>query len=380
MYICGYGEAILGALRVLRSLGFKGSICTTSAFNASSVLQRAGSLAEGVFFPLASLDVSSQQEPVRTFVARYRKIYNLLPDIYAAHGYDAALAAMYAIRDLTERTGAAVRQRLRALAGMDGVMGPLAFDDYGNIKHALRNHWIHRGRAEDYESYLQRDKERPVPGGADLSAAPAPGEGVLASLYRQRGLVAALVARDLKARYRGTFLGYLWSLLNPLLLLAVYTVVFTFVIPARVPTAVPYPLFLFAGLLPWLFGSGALLDAAVVLPDNGPLLRKVVCAPEVFPAVTVLSHLVHHLLALPVLLVATAVVAWLGVARFPVDGGSSARCAGAVGVCGRRDEPGGRGPRGALPGPQGPAAQPAQPLLLRDPDHLHPGHDPGARR
>ena len=164
VYICGYGEAILGALRVLRSLGFKGSICTTSAFNASSVLQRAGSLAEGVFFPLASLDVSSQKEPVRTFVARYRKIYNLLPDIYAAHGYDAALATMYTVRELTERTGAAVRQRLRALAGMDGVMGPLAFDDYGNIKHALRNHWIHSGRVEDYESYVQRNKERPASG------------------------------------------------------------------------------------------------------------------------------------------------------------------------------------------------------------------------
>jgi ABC-type polysaccharide/polyol phosphate export permease len=142
--------------------------------------------------------------------------------------------------------------------------------------------------------------------------------GLLVSLYRQRALVAVLVARDLKARYRGTFLGYLWSLLNPLLLLAVYTAVFTFVIPARVPNStVPYPLFLFAGLLPWLFGSGALLDAAVVLPDNGPLLKKIVCAPEVFPAVTVLSHLVHHLLALPVLLGATAVVAFLGRAVLP---------------------------------------------------------------
>ena len=141
--------------------------------------------------------------------------------------------------------------------------------------------------------------------------------GVLLSLYRQRGLLAVLVARDLKARYRGTFLGYLWSLLNPLLLLAVYSAVFTFVIPARAPSSAPYPLFLFAGLLPWLFASGALLDAAVVLPDNGPLIRKVVCAPEVFPAVTVLSHLVHHLLALPVLLAATALAAALGRVRFP---------------------------------------------------------------
>ncbi len=148
-------------------------------------------------------------------------------------------------------------------------------------------------------------------------AAGRPG-GVLASLYRQRGLLAVLVARELKARYRGTFLGYLWSLLNPLLLLGVYSAVFTFVIPARAPSAAPYPLFLFAGLLPWLFVSGALLDAAVVLPDNGPLLKKVVCAPEVFPAVTVLSHLVHHLLALPVLLAAVALAAAFGRMSFPL--------------------------------------------------------------
>jgi ABC-type polysaccharide/polyol phosphate export permease len=129
-----------------------------------------------------------------------------------------------------------------------------------------------------------------------------PDEGILASLRTQRGLIAVLVERELKARYRGTLLGYVWSLVNPLLLIAVYTVVFTTVIPARIPSPVPYPLFLFAGVLPWLFASGALLDAAVVLPDNGPLLKKVVCPPEVFPAVTVCSHLVHHLLALPVLL------------------------------------------------------------------------------
>jgi lipopolysaccharide transport system permease protein len=141
--------------------------------------------------------------------------------------------------------------------------------------------------------------------------------GVLASLYRQRGLVGVLVVRELKARYRGTFLGYLWSLLNPLLLLGVYAAVFTFVIPARATLQVPYPLFLFAGLLPWLFVSGTLLDAAVVLPDNGPLLKKVVAAPEVFPAVTVVSHLVHHLLALPVLLAGMALAAALGLMRFP---------------------------------------------------------------
>ena len=97
-----------------------------------------------------------------------------------------------------------------------------------------------------------------------------------------------------------------------------YTVVFTVVIPARVDTEAPYPLFLFAGLLPWLFLSGALLDAAIVLPDNGPLLKKVVCPPEVFPVVTVLSHLVHHILALPILVAGLAFVAHRGDMAFPV--------------------------------------------------------------
>jgi lipopolysaccharide transport system permease protein len=126
-----------------------------------------------------------------------------------------------------------------------------------------------------------------------------------------------LVGRELKARYRGTVLGYLWSLLNPLLLLAVYSVVFTTIMQPRFPTVEVYPLFLFAGLLPWLFASGTLLDAAVVLPDNGALLKKVVCPPEVFTAVTVLSHLVHHLLALPILLFGVTAVALAGRLAFP---------------------------------------------------------------
>jgi len=129
-------------------------------------------------------------------------------------------------------------------------------------------------------------------------------------LWRQRALVAVLVRRELNARYRASVLGFLWSLLNPLLLLFVYAVVFTYIFNPRFPGGDPYPLFLFSGLLPWLFFSGTVLDASVTLIDNGPLLAKVMCPPEIFPAVIVVSHFVHHLLALPVLL-AALVVAWL---------------------------------------------------------------------
>ena len=136
-------------------------------------------------------------------------------------------------------------------------------------------------------------------------------------LWRHRALVVVLVRRELAARYRASLLGYFWSLLNPLMLLAVYAIVFTTVFKPRMAGAQPYALFLFAGLLPWLFFSGALLDAAVTLVDNGPLLAKVVCPAEIFPAVTVLSHLVHHVLALPVLLVALAGCAAVGWHPFP---------------------------------------------------------------
>lgn len=136
-------------------------------------------------------------------------------------------------------------------------------------------------------------------------------------LWRHRALVLVLVRRDLNARYRASALGFFWSLLNPLLLLTVYTVVFTYIFQPRFPGGEPYPLFLFSGLLPWLFFSGTLLDASVTMVDNGPLLAKVMCPPEIFPAVTVLSHLVHHLLALPVLLIALVISAVAGWHPFP---------------------------------------------------------------
>jgi ABC-type polysaccharide/polyol phosphate export permease len=140
---------------------------------------------------------------------------------------------------------------------------------------------------------------------------------VLGLLWRHRTLVAVLVRRELDARYRASFLGFFWSLLNPLFLLAVYAVVFTYIFSPRFPGAEPYPLFLFSGLLPWLYFSGAVLDGSVTLVDNGPLLAKVMCPPEIFPAVTVLAHLVHHLLALPILL-AAMLVSWIaGLHQFP---------------------------------------------------------------
>ncbi len=125
----------------------------------------------------------------------------------------------------------------------------------------------------------------------------------LKNLYRYRQLLTALTARDLKARYRGSALGFFWSLANPLMLLAVYTVVFTVFFPSKV--AKPYPLFLFAGILPWTFFAAAVLESTTAISSNAGLIKKVMFPAEALPLVVVMSHLVHFVLALPILLLAT---------------------------------------------------------------------------
>jgi lipopolysaccharide transport system permease protein len=133
----------------------------------------------------------------------------------------------------------------------------------------------------------------------------------LTSLYRHRQLIAALTARDLKARYRGSILGFFWSLANPLLLLGVYTLVFTIFFPQQVVRG-PYPLFLFAGILPWTFVSAAVLESTTSISSNAGLIKKVMFPAEALPLVVVASHLVHFALAMPVLLIATGAFAIAG--------------------------------------------------------------------
>jgi ABC-type polysaccharide/polyol phosphate export permease len=136
----------------------------------------------------------------------------------------------------------------------------------------------------------------------------------LVRVWRQRPLIRALARRELVARYRGSVLGFFWSLVNPLLLLAVYATVFRLVFTPRADVR-PYALFLFGGVLVWGFVSSSLLDAAETFRANGPLLRKTTVAPEVFPSVAVAARLSHLALALPVLAAAIAVSALRGSIR-----------------------------------------------------------------
>jgi len=123
----------------------------------------------------------------------------------------------------------------------------------------------------------------------------------LKNLIRYRGLIQSLVARELKARYRGSVLGFFWSFINPLLLLSIYTFVFTVVLPNPNPVTKPYALFMFCGILPWNWFASSLLEASNSLVSGGNLIKKVLFPAEILPMVNVLANMVHFFLGLTIL-------------------------------------------------------------------------------
>ena len=126
----------------------------------------------------------------------------------------------------------------------------------------------------------------------------------LSALIRYRGLIQTLVVRDLKARYRGSVLGFFWSFFNPLMLLLIYTFVFTKVLVGAHPEEMePYALFMFCGILPWTWFASSILESSNTLIAGGNLIKKVLFPAEVLPIVTVLANMVHFFLGLVILVV-----------------------------------------------------------------------------
>jgi len=122
---------------------------------------------------------------------------------------------------------------------------------------------------------------------------------LLRDLIKYRALISALVGRHLHARYRGSFLGLLWSLLNPLCMMLVYTVVFHYYM--RFNQVEHYAIFLFCGLLPWLWCASALAEGTIAIASGGTLITKSLFPAAILPVVSVLTTLVNFLLSLPLL-------------------------------------------------------------------------------
>jgi ABC-2 type transport system permease protein len=109
----------------------------------------------------------------------------------------------------------------------------------------------------------------------------------------------ALVAREVRLRYRGSVLGVLWTVLSPLLQMLVYTVVFSAIMRIDVPN---YNLFVFCSLLPWTWFATSLTVASEAIIRNAGLIKKIYFPTELLPLVNVTSNMINFVLALPVLI------------------------------------------------------------------------------
>jgi ABC-type polysaccharide/polyol phosphate export permease len=122
--------------------------------------------------------------------------------------------------------------------------------------------------------------------------------GRLTELYNYRELIRNLVIRDLKVRYKNSFLGVLWSLLNPLGMTLVFTIVFRIMLRSNTPN---YGVFFMCGYLPWSFHMASLLGGTNSIVANAHLIKKVYFPREALPLAEVLSQLVNFFLGLLIL-------------------------------------------------------------------------------
>ena len=131
---------------------------------------------------------------------------------------------------------------------------------------------------------------------------------VYADVVRYRDLFANLFRRDLQAKYRGSALGVLWTVANPVMLMGVYLLVFGVVWKSPFSNGGHYALFLLAGLAPWTFFAAALQSSTRSMLDNANLIRKTRFPRQLVPLSVVAAHLVSFGVMLVLLLVVNFVV------------------------------------------------------------------------
>jgi ABC-2 type transport system permease protein len=127
----------------------------------------------------------------------------------------------------------------------------------------------------------------------DLSTEMVSFSATFLSVVHYRELLRNLVLKDLKLKYRGSVLGFLWSLINPLVMIVVYTVAFTFILRVRTEG---FAFFVLLGILAWTFFVNSAVMSAGAIADNGGLVKSLFFPRAILPTATVLFNLAQYLL------------------------------------------------------------------------------------
>lgn len=124
---------------------------------------------------------------------------------------------------------------------------------------------------------------------------------VLKELYNYREMVYNLVKKDLRGRYKGSVLGFLWTFINPLLQLAVYTMVFSTIMRVNVDK---FYMYLFIALIPWIFFTTSVLSGTISIIQNKDLIKKIYFPRIIIPISTVLATFMNMIFSMAVVILA----------------------------------------------------------------------------
>ncbi|MBQ0028652.1 MAG: ABC transporter permease [Lachnospiraceae bacterium] len=135
---------------------------------------------------------------------------------------------------------------------------------------------------------------------------------LIKELYTNRGLIWKLAKNDFKKRYAGSYLGAVWAMIQPVVTIAMYYVVFDLIMGAGAQagpraTSIPYVLFLTAGLVPWFFFSEALTHGTSAMVEYNYLVKKVVFNVSILPVIKVVAAIFIHAFFVCVMLVMAAI-------------------------------------------------------------------------
>ena len=155
VFVAAAGDDLANALRTLRQQGYESRILASSALASGDVVAAVGQAAEFVYFAQTPFDTTSTEEPMASFVKAYEAKYGDPPGFYAAHGYDAVMVLVQALRQANSAMALDVRNGLKGLADFPGVTGNIQFRDNGDVQRFMRVHLISDGKPRDFEDYMK---------------------------------------------------------------------------------------------------------------------------------------------------------------------------------------------------------------------------------
>lgn len=132
-------------------------------------------------------------------------------------------------------------------------------------------------------------------------------------IHKYRHMLYTLVKQDIRGRYKGSVLGFLWTLLNPLLLLLIYSLVFQFIFKLDIPY---YPIYLFICLMPWNFFANTIAMGTTCVTNSAGILKKVYFPREILPLATVISNTINYAFGAIIIFIALLFFSPIGISWF----------------------------------------------------------------